>query len=111
MSHIPPAGATKVKIQRLTEQKVHEMALEALNKHIALQSKGTQSSPEKVFNVLLGAASRRSSIEQECEDRPGAPSPNVVRAVLRESLELDSSEADLNRALSEHLEPRYWKDP
>jgi hypothetical protein len=39
----------------------------------------------------------------------GAPSPNTVRGVLRESLELEKLERQVNQALGSHLNRRYWK--
>jgi hypothetical protein len=67
------------------------------------------SSPDKVLDVLLAAATNNTSIEHECSSLEGAPSPNTVRGVLRESLELQNLERQVNQALWTHLNPHYWK--
>ncbi len=85
------------------------MALENLKRHIELKGSGEQSAPEKVLDVLLAAATNNTSIEQECSAMVGAPSPNTVRGVLRESLELEKLERQVNQALGSHLNRRYWK--
>jgi hypothetical protein len=64
---------------------------ENLKQHLQLKSAGEQSAPDKVLDVLLAAATNNTSIEHECSVLEGAPSPNTVRGVLRESLELLSS--------------------
>jgi len=64
------------------------MALENLKRHLELKGSGKQSAPDKVLDVLLAAATNNTSIEHECSSLEGAPSPNTVRGVLRESLEL-----------------------
>ena len=85
MNVIPSSPRSKAKIDRLAEEQVHQMALEALSKHIALRSKGEQSSPQKVFNVLLGAASRCSSVGQECLNRPEARPESWISRTLGHS--------------------------
>lgn len=86
------------------------MALENLKRHIELKGSGEQSVPDKVLDVLLAAATNNTSIEQECSAMVGAPSPNTVRGVLRESLELEKLERQVNQALGSHLNRRYGKD-
>lgn len=85
------------------------MALENLKRHLELKGSGEQSAPDKVLDVLLAAATNNTSIEQECSAMVGAPSPNTVRGVLRESLELEKLERQVNQALGSHLNRRYWK--
>jgi putative transposase len=87
------------------------MALENLKQHLELKGSGEKSSPDKVLDVLLAAATNNSSIEQECSSLEGAPSPNTVRGVLRESLKLQNLERQVNQALWAHLNTRYWKGP
>lgn len=108
MNSIGTGPALQVKVRQLSDEQVHAMALEAMSKHIALQERGAQSSPEKVFNVVLAAAGKSSSIEQECKNHLDAPSPNTVRAALEE-LNLEQTEEELNRMLAEVLDRRYWR--
>jgi hypothetical protein len=110
MSLIPHAPASRVK-HRLTQGEVHDMALETLSKHLQLEGRSETSSPEKIWEVVLSAAAHTSSIERECENNELAPSPNTVRSVLRDSLELKQTEDALNKVLLESLGRRYWKRP
>lgn len=87
------------------------MALDSLKAHLELSGSGEKSSPERVIDVLLAAAANNTSIDRECDELEGAPSANTVRGVLRESLELQKLETQVNKALWEHLKPSYWKRP
>ena len=106
-SQSPQSHSTRV--EQLDEEEVHQMAAEVLLEHLPLRGKGKKSSPEKVVDVLLGAAANRSSIEQLSAEYEGVPSPNTVRNTLKQCLTLESAEDALNAALLEPLEPRYWK--
>ena len=97
------------RVDYLDEKVVHQMAAEVLLKHLPLRGKGKQSSPEKVVDVLLAAATGRWSVQQVCANSQGTPSPNTVRNVVKESMTLRSAEEALNHALLEHLDKRYWK--
>jgi hypothetical protein len=99
------------RIDRLSEKKVDEMAREVLLRYLPLQGDGKQSSPEKVVDALLCVASGRSSIERVSTDYEDLPSANTIRGVLKNSLELQNTEQQLNEALLEHLEDSYWKKP
>jgi len=87
------------------------MALENLKQHLELKGSGAKSSPDKILDVLLAAAANNTSIEHECDSLQGAPSANTVRGVLRESLELQKLERQVNQALWGHLNSRCWQDP
>lgn len=99
------------KVKDLTAKQVHTLAVKTLSQHIELQTSGEKSSPDKIWDVLLSAAANNSSIERECEEHEIAPSPNTVRGVLKESLELNKLETQVNKALWAHLKPAYWKKP
>jgi hypothetical protein len=98
-------------LNELTQQQVHQMALETLKNHLDLSSRGEQSSADNVLDVLLSAAANRTSIDRECDELKGAPSANTVRGVLRDSLDLQILEGQLNQALGEPLQPVYWQKP
>ena len=83
---MPTAPSRTAKLKQLNKNQVHAMALENLKRHLELKGSGEQSAPDKVLDVLLAAATNNTSIEQECSAMVGAPSPNTVRGVLRESL-------------------------
>lgn len=99
------------KLTKLTKNTVHQMALDRMMEHLELASAGEQSSPEKIIDVLLSASANRTSIDRECDELEGAPSANTVRGVLRDSLELEKTERQLNEALWHDLKPGYWKRP
>ncbi len=85
------------------------MALENLKQHLELKGSGEKSAPDKILDVLLAAAANNSSIEHECSSLEATPSPNTVPGVLRESLELQKLERQVNQALWSHLNTPYWR--
>lgn len=97
------------KLNHLSKERVHQMAFESLNQHLNLNSKGPQSSPQMVWNILLTAAANNTSIDYECDQHEGAASANTVLGVLADSLELQAAELQVNHALWHHLDRRYWK--
>jgi hypothetical protein len=111
MRRIRPKEGPEVKIDVLSQARVHALAHSALKKHIILSGHSDAASADKAFDVLLAASAKGSSIEQECENHVLAPSPNTVRTILRESLELARTEEDLNRVLAEHRSARSWSKP
>ncbi len=99
------------KLKELTFKQVHALAVESLSQHLELKSSGEQSSPEKIWDVLLSAAANNSSIDRECDELEGSPSANTVRGVLKDSLELNQTETQVNEALGRHLKRVYWRKP
>lgn len=99
------------KLKELTFKQVHALAVKSLSQYLELKSSGEKSSPEKVWDVLLCAAANNSSIDRECDELEGSPSPNTVRGVLKDSLELNQSETQVNKALGKHLKRAYCKKP
>lgn len=97
------------KLDFLSKDRVHRMAFESLNQHLSLNSKGSQSSSQMVWNILLTAAANNTSIDYECDQHEGAASANSIRGVLADSLELQQAEIQVNEALWHHLDRRYWK--
>lgn len=59
------------KLNSLNQKQVHQMAFESLAKHLNLNSKGSQSSPPMVWDILLAAAANKSSIDDECSQHAG----------------------------------------
>lgn len=100
-----------LKLNALTKQQVHQMALATLKSNLKLSSAGDKSSADNVLDILLSAAANQTSIDRECAELEGAPSPNTVRGVLRESLEVQMLERQLNKALGQDLNPVYWQHP
>jgi hypothetical protein len=101
----------KLKLNELTAQQVHQMALETLKSNLELSSAGEKSSADNVLDILLSAAANQTSIDRECDELEGVPSPNTVRGVLRDSLEIQTLERQLNKAVGQDLNPAHWRDP
>ncbi len=97
------------KINQIDEKQVHRMAYESLEKHLKLNSKGSQSSASMDWDVLLAAATHTSSIDAECEHHSGAASANTIRGVIADSFAVQTAEAEVNEALWHFLDRRYWK--
>jgi hypothetical protein len=97
------------KLNDLDQKQVHQMAFESLEKHLSLNSKGPQSSPQMVWNILLAAAANQTSIDYECGHHEGAASANTILGVIEDSFELQSAEIEVNEALWHDLNPRCWK--
>ncbi len=100
---------TSLKVNQIDEKQVYRLAFESLDKHLKLTSKGSQSSPPMVWDILLAAAAHTSSIETECNQHSEAASANTIRGVLSDSFEVQTAEAEVNEALWHHLDRRYWK--
>lgn len=101
--------STSPKLNHLNQKQVHQMAFDCLEQHLHLNSKGVQSSPQMVWNILLAAAANQTSIDYECRQRDGAASANTILGVLEDSFELAAAEIAANEALWHYLDPRCWK--
>ena len=97
------------KLNYLSQQQVHRMAVESLEQHLSLKSKGPQSSPQMVWDILLAAAANNTSIDYECSQHEGGASANTIRGVVEDSFEVQTAETEVNAALWHYLDLRYWK--
>src|ERR1051325_380312 len=86
----------------LTDESTLEFTVNVLTEHFDLQAAGYCCQTRDLFNVLVAAAARGSTIEATCNDLADAPDSNTVRGYLTAQLspqQIRSVEAAFNRAL------------
>ena len=98
----------------LTDEKVLTEAHTMLSEHLELEANGYKCSSDDLYNVLLGVAANRGTIEAVCADLAGTPDPQTIRDYINEQIcveELAQLEAQLNKALVKRIPPRVWRRP
>jgi putative transposase len=97
---------------KLTDQEVLEYARSSLQKHLPLTAEGYKCSTEDLWNVLLGVAVNRETVESVCADLVDTPNPETIRRYLNEQLtvtRLQELEQRLNAALAAEIPLRVWR--
>jgi len=93
----------------LTSENVHNLVVKSLLE-LPLQAKGKNVSVIDLLNVLLFAATWRTSISEACDSLQNAPHPTTVRRYLSEQLsDLDETEKKLNQILETFIPIGYTK--
>jgi len=99
------------KVKRLSAQDIHRLTQETLQTHFELEREGCAYGPEAIWDVLLAAAVKQTTVETICDELEG-PSANTVRNALRGILPDDEGtaglEASLNEMLVDRLPQRLW---
>ena len=95
----------------LTSEELLNFALETLLKHVRLHINGEKCTLENVFELILKASAGQTSVNDVCDDTPGAASGTTVLNQLHQALpqklgQLWRLEAKLNDALVANLTPR-----
>lgn len=95
----------------LTSEEVLSFALGTLLTHVHLYINGRKCTLENVYELLLKASARQTSISDVCDDTPGAPSGTAVLDQLHQALpqglgQLWRLEAKINNALVANLPPK-----
>jgi putative transposase len=93
----------------LTAPEVLQHALSTLQEHVPLHADGYKCATEDLFNVLVGVAANKGTIESVCADLVGTPDPQTIRGYLKEQLqveELPILEQQLNAALAAEVPRR-----
>lgn len=96
---------------KLTDQSTLNSTIAVLEKYFDLSAEGYLCRTRDLWQVLVTAAARRSTIEATCNDLPGAPDSNTVRGHLNEQLTPDqirTLEQDCNRALASRWPHWLW---
>jgi hypothetical protein len=96
---------------RLTDQDVVRRARACLQAHLPLQADGYVCTTADLFNVLLGVAVNRGTIEAICADLVGTPDAETIRRYLNAQLQVDdlpALEYHVNAALAAELPARVW---
>ena len=97
---------------KLNDREVLEYARETLEPHLALEADGYTCTTADLFNVLLGVAAGRGTLESVCADLVGAPDADTVRGYLNEQVcveDLPDLERRLNAALQADIPRRVWR--
>ena len=92
----------------LTSEELLNFALETLLKHVRLYINGEKCTLENVFELILKASAGQTSVNDVCDDTPGAASGTAVLNQLHQALpqglgQLWRLEAKLNDALVANL--------
>jgi len=97
---------------KLTDQEVLQRAHTLLAEHLPLQADGYTCTTDDLLDVLLGVATNRDTIEAVCADLVGTPDAETIRGYFKDQLrveDLPELERQLNRALSDEIPPRVWR--
>lgn len=96
----------------LTDRSTLDFTIAVLERHFDLSADGHLCRTHDLWQVLVAAAARQSSIESVCNDLSGAPDSNTVRGYINEQLtprQVRSLRRDCNRALASQL-PGWLRD-
>jgi putative transposase len=99
---------------KLTDQSTLNSTIAVLEKYFDLSAEGYLCQTRDLWQVLVLAAARRSTVEATCNDLPGAPDSNTVRGYLNDQLTPDqirTLEQDCNRALASRWPHWLWSQP
>ena len=99
---------------KLNDREVLAYARETLEPHLALEADGYRCTTADLFNVLLGVAAGRGTLESVCADLVGAPDADTLRGYLNEQVcaeDLPDLERRLNAALADEIPGRVWRQP
>lgn len=94
---------------KLTDREVLDQARTELLEHLPLEADGYLCTPAALWNVLLGVAAQAGTLEQVCQDLPGAPTAVAVRGYVHaqwRAEDLPWLERQFNRLLAAQLPDR-----
>lgn len=99
---------------KLSDAKVLTAARELLKDHLSLAADGYVCTTNDLFDVLLGVAVQRGTIQSVCTDWLGIADPETVRGYLNDQLcveDLPTLERQLNAALAAQIPRRLMRAP
>lgn len=99
---------------KLSDAKVLTEARELLKEHLSLEAEGYVCSTNDLYDVLLGVAVNRGTIQSVCTDWLDIAEPETVRGYLKDQLcveELPALERQLNAALGAQTPKRIYRAP
>lgn len=97
---------------KLSDWEVLQYTRETLEAHLPLHAEGYTCTTDDLFNVLLGVAAGRGTVESVCADLAGSPDAETIRGYLKEQLcveDLPALAEDLNAALADEIPRRVWR--
>jgi putative transposase len=96
----------------LTDKKVLSEAQSMLSEHLELEANGYKCQTADLYQVLLGVAANRGTLEAICADLVGTPDPQTIREYINEQIcvaQLSQLEGQLNRALVQRIPHSIWR--
>lgn len=97
---------------KLSDRKVLDEARALLKEHLPLEAEGYVCTTDDLYNVLLGVAANRGTIQSVCTDWLGIAEPETIRGYLNDQLcveELPELERQLNAALAAQTPKRIYR--
>lgn len=98
------------KTKQVTAQDIHQLTSETLQEIFQLDMPNRSYEVEDIWDVLVGAAVERVTIETACNLLEEAPSPNTVRNIVYEMLGDDEALVRLEERVNELLVARLPKN-
>jgi hypothetical protein len=99
---------------KLNDRKVLDEARALLKEHLPLEAEGYVCTTDDLYNVLLGVAANRGTIQSVCTDWLGLAEPETIRGYLNDQLcieDLPTLERQLNAALAAQTPKRVYRAP
>jgi putative transposase len=99
---------------KITDHQVLDQARETLKENLPLKAEGYVCTTDDLYNVLLGIAANRGTLEAICSDWLKSAGPQTIRGYLNEQLrieDLPKLEKQLNAALAARTNPRLYRSP
>jgi len=99
---------------KLSDQKVLSEAREVLKEHLPLEADGYRCTTDNLYDVLLGVAVNRGTLQVICKDWLGLVEPETIRGYFNSQLraeDLPELERRLNAAWADQLPARVKRQP
>ena len=99
---------------KLNDQKVLDEAGAVLKENLPLEAEGYVCTTDDLYNVLLGVAANRGTLQAVCTDWLGIAQPETIRGYLNDQLrveDLPELERQLNAALAAQIPKRIYRTP
>lgn len=96
----------------LSAPEVLQHAVSTLQEHVPLHADGYKCTTVDLFNILVGVAANKGTIESVCADLAGTPDPQTIRGYCNDQLrveELPELEQRLNAALAAEVPRRVHR--
>jgi len=99
---------------KLSDQKVLDEARQVLKENLPLEAAGYVCTTDDLYDVLLGVAANRGTLQAVCSDWLGLAEPETIRGYLNNQLrveDLPALERALNAALAAQTPKRIYRSP
>lgn len=93
----------------LSAPEVLQHTVSTLHEHVPLHADGYKCTTADLFNILVGVAATKGTLESVCADLAGTPDPQTMRSYFNDQLcveELPELEQQLNAALAAEVPRR-----